>query len=254
MKRGELLVFDQPEPCPYLLGRVARMPLRRPLRLLTRPQLDERLSEGDRRCGEFLYRTQCSTCRACEPIRVDVEKFRASRSQRRTCKRGEQLLQLEISAPRSDDQHLALFNEHRAVRNLDHHTGPLDRASYSAFLEDTCCETLEIRYQFESQLVAVAVMDVGETSLSAVYCFYNPRFRRLSLGTYSVLKQIELCQKWGKTYLYLGLYIADSIHMSYKSTYRPHERLIDGVWRQFDGDINKPLLATQGMSATNKKS
>jgi arginine-tRNA-protein transferase len=35
-------------------------------------------------------------------------------------------------------------------------------------------------------------------------------------------------------YVYLGFYIADSAHMSYKSQYLPHERLIGGAWRKFD--------------------
>ena len=52
-------------------------------------------------------------------------------------------------------------------------------------------------------------------------------------GTYSVLKQIELCKSWNLRYLYLGLYIAESERMKYKARFLPHQRLIDGTWQTF---------------------
>lgn len=234
MRQGELLVFDQPEPCPYLPGRVARMPLRRPLVPLTRTQLDQRLAEGDRRCGEYIYRTRCPGCKACEPLRIDVSLFVPSATQGRTWRRGNRELAAILGPPRTDDQHLELFNKHRRLRGLDLETGPLDPGSYAAFLEESCCETVEIRYFLRSELVAVAITDIGQISLSAVYCYFDPDYSRLSLGTYSILKQIDLCREWGKRFLYLGLYVADSEHMSYKSRFQPHERLIAGAWRRFE--------------------
>ena len=65
-----------------------------------------------------------------------------------------------------------------------------------------------------------------------MYCFYDPELAELSLGTYSVLKQVELCRQTGRRYLYLGYYVALSPHMSYKAKFHPHERLIGGRWRE----------------------
>jgi arginine-tRNA-protein transferase len=79
----------------------------------------------------------------------------------------------------------------------------------------------------------VALVDRAEDALSAVYCYYDPTYGSLSLGTYSILKQIELCRSWGLRYLYLGLYIAGSEHMRYKARFLPHERLLDGRWTEF---------------------
>ena len=79
----------------------------------------------------------------------------------------------------------------------------------------TCCETLEIRYRLGGELVGLAIADRSSEALSAVYCYYDPMHERLSLGTYSILKQLELCRLWGLKYLYLGLYIAESVHMRY---------------------------------------
>ena len=79
--------------------------------------------------------------------------------------------------------------------------------------------------------MAVAIADAGRDAISAVYCYYDPAFRLLSLGTYSVLRLVALCRDTNRRYLYLGFYIAESPHMSYKSRFRPNQRLIDGVER-----------------------
>ena len=69
MDLREQLVHDSEENCPYLTEEVARMPLRWQMRSLSGEELDACLSEGDRRVGRMLYRTQCPTCTACEPLR-----------------------------------------------------------------------------------------------------------------------------------------------------------------------------------------
>src|SRR6266511_253674 len=71
----ELVVHDEINPCPYLPGMDARMPLRLPLRTLTRTEFDQQLIAGNRRHGKLVYRTECPSCRACEPIRVLVNEF-----------------------------------------------------------------------------------------------------------------------------------------------------------------------------------
>jgi arginyl-tRNA--protein-N-Asp/Glu arginylyltransferase len=233
MQPQEIVVFDSPHPCSYLPGRTARLPYRHPVARLAPELFDQRLAEGDRRSGVFLYRTQCPQCRACQPIRLDVAKFQPDATQRRMQRRGDELLTVKIGPPIVDAQHVRLFNLHRDGRGLSRDDAPLDKQSYAEFLTDTCCDTLELSYWHADELVAVAIADAGRESISAVYCYYDPAFRPLSLGTYSVLRHIALCRDTGRRYLYLGFYIAESPHMSYKSRFRPNQRLIDGVWSDF---------------------
>lgn len=225
----ELLVHDGEEPCPYLPGRVARMPLRYPLQRLDRAAFDAALARGDRRCGTFLYRTQCPACSACEPIRVLTSQFVASRTQQRILRKGDLHLRTRQTAPAADVEHVALFNRHRLLRGLSDTS--LGERQYASFLVDTCCETFELQYWLGERLIGVAVNDRGANSISAVYCYYDPDYARFSPGTYSILKLIELCRAWRVPYLYLGLYVADSRHMAYKANFRPHERLIRGRWQ-----------------------
>ncbi len=229
----ERVVYDQLTPCPYLPGEIARMPLRLPSHLPGR-DFDDRMAAGDRRMGRFLYRTQCPACNACEPIRVRVADFKPARTLAKTLRKGNELLSVRIGKPAGDESRVELYNIHKQARGLSREDHPIDAEGYHQFLVDTCAQTLEFSYWQADKLVAVGISDLGETSLNAVYCFFDPAFDLLSLGNYNVLKQWEACRTWQLDYLYLGLFIAASPHMNYKARYLPHERLIDGSWQRFD--------------------
>jgi arginyl-tRNA--protein-N-Asp/Glu arginylyltransferase len=236
---NEIVVHDALDACSYLPERVARVPLRYPAGGFIAPQdFDERLAQGDRRSGLFLYRMACPQCRACEPIRVEVSEFRPNQTQRRVLRKGAALIDASIGEPGVSAERVALYNAHRFGRGLAKSDRLSDAADYASFLVESCCQTFEIQYRLQSDaaapLVGVAVCDLGVTSLSAVYCYFDPAHERLSPGVFSVLTQVELCRAWGLRYLYLGLYIAESPHMNYKARFLPHERLIGGEWRRFE--------------------
>ncbi len=127
-----------------------------------------------------------------------------------------------------------LYNRHKELRGLASDRDGIDLEGYREFLVVSCCETFELRYLLDGQLIGVALVDRSDEALSAVYCYYDPSYEKLGIGTFSVLKQIELCKTWGLRYLYLGLYIAESERMRYKALFLPHQRRIDGSWRTFD--------------------
>jgi arginine-tRNA-protein transferase len=227
-------VYDLPSACVYLPGEVARLPLRLPERRLTPVELSDRLAAGDRRQGPLLYRPTCPACRACEAIRVEVERFRPSRAQRRIFRRGEACIRTEIARPGVSAERVALYNRHKRERHLDAGEGAIDLETYRELFAVTCVDTLELRYLQGEDLVAVAISDRAADGLSAVYCYFDPAFSRLSPGAYSILKQVELCRAWGLRYLYLGLHVRGCGPMRYKADYLPHERLVDGEWRRFE--------------------
>jgi leucyl-tRNA---protein transferase len=228
----EWLVSDTPMRCPYLSGQTARLPLRLPVRPLRPDEFSHRLAEGDRRQGLLLYRPHCPTCHACEAIRIDVQAFAPNKTQRRVFRRGENTIDTRIGRPTVTAEKVALYNRHKIERDLLVGNELVDAGSYEQFLVETCADTIELTYHSAGRLIGVAIADRASDALSAVYCFYDPYYARLSPGTFSILKQIALCGSWGLQYLYLGLYVAACTSMSYKAEYLPHERLIDGVWRR----------------------
>jgi arginine-tRNA-protein transferase len=193
-----------------------------------------RLRAGDRRQGLLLYRTACPDCRACEPIRLDVERFTPSKGQRRVWRRGERALTVELGPLEATEEKAALYNRHKLGRGLSKGEDEIDFDGYRAFLGESCCETFEIRYRHHGQLVGVAITDRSDRALSAVYCYFDPELGHLSPGTYSILKQVELAERWRLRHVYLGLYIRDCASMAYKARFAPHERLGEERWTEYD--------------------
>jgi len=230
----EWLVWNETSRCPYLADQTARLPLRLPMRRLKPGEFGARLAAGDRRQGLLLYRPDCPSCTACEPIRLDAHAFEPSRTQRRILARGDATLRTLIGRPGMTPDKVALYNRHKLERGLLTGDGLIDSEGYEQFLVESCTDTIELRYVLNGLLVGVAITDRAGDALSAVYCFYDPGFARLSLGTYSILKQLAFCRQWGLRYLYLGLYVAGSRAMAYKARFLPHERLVDGAWRRID--------------------
>src|SRR5436189_6157092 len=116
----EVVVYEGLDPCLYLPGRLARMPLRYPAAPLAPAQFDACLAAGDRRTGPFLYRTTCPTCRACEPIRLDMATFCPNRTQRRVLRKGDEALRTSIGPAAVSEERVTLFNAHRHGRGLAH--------------------------------------------------------------------------------------------------------------------------------------
>ena len=224
-----IVVQDQLQVCPYLESTTARMPLRLPVGDVTPQITDQLLAAGYRRSGDFVYRTQCPSCTECKPTRIEVSQFKMTGSMRRVLKRGDRDLSITWAAPVITQPRIDMFNRHRGERSLGNGER-VDASSYGAFLVDSCCDTQELSVFLQDQLIAVAVIDVGETSISAVYTHFDPDHARYSLGTYAILKQIQWAQEMGRTYVYLGMYVADNSHLNYKARFGPQQRLCDGQW------------------------
>lgn len=163
-----------------------------------------------------------------------MRELASRRSHRRVLKKGDEVFRVVLGPPVVDETRLALYEKHKRERDLIADSGArLDARGYQGFLVDSCARTFEMRFWDGDHLAAVAVLDRGERAMSAVYCLWDPAYAKLSLGTYSVLKHVALCRHWNMDWLYLGLFIADNPHMSYKARFNPHERLIDGRWQRF---------------------
>lgn len=226
--------IDVEESCPYLPDRLAVLPFYLTDFRADPASFDEALSEGVRRSGIFIYHTDCPGCNACEPIRIPVDDFQPRRRHRRVLKKGEAELRVVIGEPVVDRQRLDLYNRHKMGRGLGEPGSEIDLRSLKEFLGITCCDSREFRYYRGEELVGVAIADVGQEAMSAVYCYFDSKCGDLGIGNFSVLKQIEACREWGLKYLYLGFYVAGNEHMRYKANYLPHERRIDGEWIRFD--------------------
>jgi leucyl-tRNA---protein transferase len=227
------VIADDTSACNYLADQTARLPMCLPTRPITGGRFDELMAAGYRRTGAYFYNTQCPNCSACEPLRLDVDRFQLSRSNRRVLQRASGL-RFVLSQPEVDERRVELFNLHRHGRQLARNDADVDEQDYESFLMHAPNLSFELSIWHQDLLISVAITDVGEDCLSAVYCCFDPEFPRLSLGTLSILKQVELARAQQKKWLYLGLYVGANQHLSYKANFKPHQRRINGQWRDFE--------------------
>lgn len=229
------LFRGEPHPCAYLPDRLAAEAIL-PAIVRTGGAYQRLMDLGFRRTGVVFYRPACPACEECRPIRVPVERFRPSRSQRRVLRRNRDV-QIDLCPPRPEDEQWALFQRYQAAQ----HDGAMlgTREQFERFLCDSPLPTIEFDYRIEGRLVGVGIVDVCPASLSSVYMYFDPDCSRRSLGVFSALCEIEECRRRGLPYWYLGYWVRGSRKMDYKRRFRPHELLgPDGVWR--DGEFAPP--------------
>ena len=70
--------------CGYLPGQRAQSLIATPQHLIDSRVYSALIQQGFRRSGKFAYRPHCENCNACTPVRLLVDDFMPSRTQRRS--------------------------------------------------------------------------------------------------------------------------------------------------------------------------
>lgn len=225
-----------PGPCSYLPQETASLEYEM-VQALSAQEYMERLLDGWRRFGMMLFRPRCPACTQCRSLRVEVNEFRPNRSQRRTRALCEPLLEFRIQPPAVSREKLHLYDRYHAFQSdfkgWPWHA-PKDAAGYRESFVHNPPFTEEWCYHLNGQLVCVSYVDALPGGLSDIYCFYDPDYRHLSLGTWNVLTSIHEAQRRRLPHVYLGYYVEGCPSLQYKANFKPNQiRGPDGLWRPF---------------------
>ena len=189
---------------------------------------DYLMHQGFRRSGEQVYRPFCTSCQACQSIKVMVQEFTPSKSQKRSLKKNQHLRLEQSRTPK--EAYYPLFERYINTLHSDGAMYPASPEQYQSFLFTHVCQQYFIELYDGDKLISVAVTDELPSALSAVYTFYDPNYRKSGLGIYSILQQIHVARALGKEFLYLGYQIDDCQKMNYKTKFYPYQRLYNNQW------------------------
>ncbi len=220
--------YDIPTVCPYGIGEIA-VYRQSQFGFVDEPLMSAFIEAGFRRNGNAIYTMDCPDCRQCQPLRLPVNGFKANRSQRRIMKKNRDVT--ITSAPFSITyEKIALLNTffNERFSGLDNTA----ESYYGSFFANTIADTFEIEYRLGKDLLGVAVVDMGNSWLNAVYFYFDPRFSARNPGIINILSMVDFCRQHDLDHLYLGYFIEALPSMNYKGQFRPQERLVDGSWRQ----------------------
>ena len=194
------------------------------------------LLAGWRRFGHTLFRPNCPACSDCQSIRVPVAAFRPSRSQRRAWDANRDV-ELTIGRPQLTGETLALYDAFHAcqseAKGWPAHEPDAPEAFAESFIHNPFA-TEQWEYRVGGKCIGVGYVDRTGGGLSAIYFFYDPKFRDRQLGTWNVLSLIDETRRRKLPHLYLGYFVGGCRSLEYKATYRPNETLsANGKWELF---------------------
>ena len=206
-------------------------------------QLDLLLAEGWRHFGTQFFRYSLGIyefdIRLVIPLRLPLEKYSPSKSQRRVLRQNSDLIVM-VQPAEITPESVELFERHKrrfkwGVPDSVYDFLSLDPATVP-------CEGMEVSVRLEDRLIALSYFDVGARSTSAVYGMFDPELADRSLGIFTMLKEIEFGQVNGKEFYYQGYAYEGESFYDYKKRFRGTE-VFDwkGSWR--------PLVATEILNA-----
>lgn len=216
----------EPSSCPYLPEESAQLEYRVPAQLNSE-LLEQLIQRGWRRFGNYVFRPQCKMCQQCRPLRIVLDEFRPSKSQRRNLRRN-QHVDVQVFRPGVTDEHIELFNAYHRDMS-DRRQWPGNTTSfqdyYESFIGGQYEFAHEFQYRLDGRLIGVGMVDVLSEGLSSAYFYHDPVWRKLGPGTFSILTEIEWAKAHSLKYAYLGYWIRENQSMAYKARFGPHELL-----------------------------
>ncbi len=222
-----------PEPCSYLDNRKSVSAFANPHMDMDMKTYNELIQHGFRRSGGYIYRPHCPSCQECISVRVPVRKHTYSRNELRSIKRNADL-KINIVPGRFRDEHFDLYKRYIKSRHNDGSMANPSKSDYHRFLICDWTDTLFFEYRLNRILIAVAVCDITDSGLSAVYTFFGPDDAERSPGHFAILTQIQETRLRDLDYLYLGYWIRECNKMSYKRRYKPLEAYLSDQWVALD--------------------
>ncbi|KAG5668714.1 hypothetical protein PVAND_016642 [Polypedilum vanderplanki] len=108
------------------------------------------------------------------------------------------------------------------------------------------------QYFIDNRLVAVSIFSILPNCISSCYCFYDPDFKFLNLGTYTALREISFVRELQKSFSNLrfynfGYFVPTCRKVRYMTNFKPNFLLCPETftWNLLDENLLKEVEAVK---------
>ena len=217
--------------CSYIDKMDAQSLVVTPYKSIDQNIFQDLIEKGFRRSGQYIYKPSCKSCTACIPIRLSVQKFLSSRSQKRIFKKHQHFDVREVSLT-FKQKHFDLYSKYQNKRHSSINNDQNKIDDYNDFLIKSNVNSKLVEFWDGDLLKIVSIIDMMDDGISAVYTFFDPDDEKVSYGTYSIIWLINWCKTQQFKYIYLGYWIGECNKMKYKTNFKPYELYIKGYWQE----------------------
>ena len=201
----------------------------------TPEQMDALWERGWRHFGPIFYRYQEAVTnegvRHVLPLRIDVDGFVPSKSQRRVLRKNADV-EIRVKQAQLDADRQHLFDRHKqrfrdnVPNSLEDFLGPAPQAGP--------CLTVEVGGYLHGDLIAASYLDVGSNSVSSVYAFFDPDYSDRSLGTATMMWEIIVARRSAKRWHYPGYCYVEPSGYDYKRHFGPMQCYDWKAWKRLE--------------------
>jgi len=214
--------------CAYIEGNSVRMNYKY-VKNATKEFNTAVIQRGWRRFGHYYFHPICKGCNECKSLRINVNDFNLSKSQKKSKSRNKDT-KIIVQKPTISSLHLALYNKYHNFKSQKdgwRQKNISSRDYMENFVEGAHDFGKEVLYIKDEKLIGVDLIDIMDDGISSIYFFYDPDYSRQSLGTYSLIYQIELARILELQWIYLGYWVDGCKAFAYKPNFKP-QQILDG--------------------------
>ena len=186
-------------------------------RVLHASELDQYLARGWFRMGQTIFTTNFLNFKnnfySSIWLRIRLQEYTSDRTEQKLSKKNSRF-KVEVKQASITPEKERLFSSYKQHISFEAssslNTLLFGKLNYNIY------NTSEICLYDQGNLIAVGYFDVGETSAAGISSFYDPAYKKYSLGKYLIYLKIAYCKKLGLQLFYPGYFVPGYPLFDYK--------------------------------------
>lgn len=180
-------------------------------------ELDNYLSAGWYRMSQCIFTTDCVEVNEKDYkaiwLRIDLKTYQPSSTIQKLEKRNRNF-ETEILAFNYNQQYETLYQKY--IYGVKGERSKTLADFLFDFTHNDIFNSFIIHLYDHENLVGAGIFDVGNKSAAGICSFFDPAYKKYSIGRYLIYKKIEYCQQNGFDYFYPGYFVPGIEIFDYK--------------------------------------